>query len=507
MKYIYLLCLLIWSTSSFSAQYALVIGIDQYKNQEKLSGSVNDAILIEQALRNIQIQPKVLLNEQATYHNVLQAWDTMVRQAKPNDTLIFTYAGHGGQIEDIAPIDENETDKLDETLILYDGCLTDDKLLDMAIKANKNNLLFVIDSCHAGGFKSFSRPLSTEGMCRGRGIVGCPIIPEDISTLGDGKEQREYSHITAIKAEEADITKICEYTFNNEAHGALSWFFAQSLTDSRADQDNNGSLERYELSDYLIKSIEEHTNRQQRPKLSPRADDKTVIQLKFASTEIKPTTFTPDDSLDIAVKVEGGNLPSGLKHIRKVEEGFDLHFEIANKKETIVYNNTGDIIAVLSNDRIKEWQRLIDKKRLLKALTQLDMRFRPVNISLEEGNGVHRRDEVLHFTIEPTDVEENLYALTLFNLSGNGELQFLYPLEKLRHSSKLRYFPYKLKAFRVVPPFGEDNLIAILCKEPPRRLQALLTGSEPYIPDPKQMIEALKDSECQVGQYPLITAK
>ena len=129
MKYIYLLCLLIWSTSSFSAQYALVIGIDQYKNQEKLSGSVNDAILIEQALRNIQIQPKVLLNEQATYHNVLQAWDTMVRQAKPNDTLIFTYAGHGGQIEDIAPIDENETDKLDETLILYDGCLTDDKLL------------------------------------------------------------------------------------------------------------------------------------------------------------------------------------------------------------------------------------------------------------------------------------------------------------------------------------------------------------------------------------------
>ncbi|WP_069471684.1 hypothetical protein [Candidatus Marithrix sp. Canyon 246] len=39
-------------------------------------------------------------------------------------------------------------------------------------------------------------------------------------------------------------------TFNNKAHGALSWYFAKALA-GEADADNNKRLSRLELEEYL----------------------------------------------------------------------------------------------------------------------------------------------------------------------------------------------------------------------------------------------------------------
>ena len=42
--------------------------------------------------------------------------------------------------------------------------------------------------------------------------------------------------------------------------------------------------------------------------------------------------------------------------------------------------------------------------------------------ALRESDGLHQSGEKLHFSIAPTDTEQKLNALTLFNLGGNGEL-------------------------------------------------------------------------------------
>jgi hypothetical protein len=72
-----------FNPSAFAAQHALVVGINEYPQEGNISlkGAVNDALLLEKALRRIHVQlPKkrVLLNEQATYTNVIRTWHDMV---------------------------------------------------------------------------------------------------------------------------------------------------------------------------------------------------------------------------------------------------------------------------------------------------------------------------------------------------------------------------------------------------------------------------------------------
>ena len=113
-------------------QHALVVGINQYQHAgqlwdvegtflQNLNGAVNDAKLLTEALRHAQIKlpaQRILINANATRANFVQAWKNMVKQAKPRDTLIVTFAGHGIQYQsDIFPKDEK--DNKDEGLMFY----------------------------------------------------------------------------------------------------------------------------------------------------------------------------------------------------------------------------------------------------------------------------------------------------------------------------------------------------------------------------------------------------
>ncbi len=102
-------------------QHALVVGIDKYKEIRNLDGAVNDAKLLSSALRKAGVNlpnSRILLNKQATRVAFVRAWRNMVREAKPGDTLILTFAGHGAQEDDMPPL--GELDKKDESFIFYD---------------------------------------------------------------------------------------------------------------------------------------------------------------------------------------------------------------------------------------------------------------------------------------------------------------------------------------------------------------------------------------------------
>jgi hypothetical protein len=139
----------------------------------------------------------------------------------------------------------------------------------------------------------------------------------------------------------------------------------------------------------------------------------------------------------------------------------------------------------------------------LRSLFNILKSLKPINISLREGDGIHKQGETLHFSIEPGDYEEGLKALTLFNLAGDGTLQFMYPLVEYGDSYKINKLPYKLPPLKVMPPFGSDNLVAILCRKPAYELHKLLKYNK--IPTIEQVMAGLDGNTCQIGQYRFFT--
>lgn len=512
---IFPLLLLTWAIPVLATQHALVVGINQYKHANalkkltNLEGAVNDAKLLRDALREAQVQlpeRRVLLDANATRSAFLHAWRDMLKQAKVGDTLIVTFAGHGGQQPDSVPFDEK--DNKDETLMFHDfnpehatqGRITDDELRGLLNNAYPYNILFIVDACHSSGLKRSmaAKPL---GRVRSGGFHLTDALPlPTLPTASD--EERFPEHVTMITAVDNDILQMREEKLlDNKSHGALSWYFAKALQ-GEADGNKNGRLERDELARFLTEKVRTKTNYQQIPKLLPRSDTKSVLNLP-SNAAFKPPPLNPKMA-KIAIIVENVRVPRGLKQVRYVNQAqaFDLRF-VGKKRQVEVFNNTGDkVITKLPSNALNLWQRVIDKERLLKTLeTQFDMHLKPIRITLREGDKLHRKGKVLHFSIAPSDTREKLNALTLFNLAGNGELQFLYPLVQYKGTLIIRQFPYQLPPMEVSSPFGGDDLVAVLCKKPAKGLHDLLNKNQPNIPAPEQIISQLRGNTCQVGQY------
>ncbi|OQY48475.1 MAG: hypothetical protein DRR08_26045 [Candidatus Parabeggiatoa sp. nov. 2] len=534
-----------------TTQHALVVGINKYRHVGKvlnasgnvltnLSGTVNDALLLAEALRRANVKlpnERILLNEQATRSAFLQAWRNMIKQAQPGDTLIVTFSGHGGQELDTWPLDENkdcrenddECEERDETLLFHDfyfdkqqlssqGRLIDDELRSLLEKASAYKIVFVIDACHSAGMMKGAQgqgqgQVRTAGFFKGkRGVVehAKTEIPSLPSPQADEAPLPE--HVTLITAVHIDNRLVSETSFNGKKHGALSWFFDKALR-GQADGNKNGYLERDELENFLVKRVKDHMEMiyPQVPKILPRGDNVAVLKLGNISESPEPSL--KPNLPDIAIRVKNGVAPQNLKYVRFInsEESFDLLF-IIKTQQTQVFNEFNEQVATLPlpSDAPHLWQRVINKERLLRVLrTQFDMRLQPVSITLREGDGLHKQGEVLHFDIAPGNTQEGLNALTLFNLASDGELQVLYPWPNSGDPLKVEKFPYTIPPLEVKLPFGKDNLVVLLCSQPTEGLHDLLADSQPNIPEPEKILAQLhKDNNrCQVGQYAFFSSE
>lgn len=134
----------------------LGVGINYKNTANELRGCVNDVHMLQSTYSFLYDLKKentmLLIEEQATKQNILNAIAWLVTGNSEGDLLLFSYSGHGSQIRDT---DGDESDGLDEVIIPSDfmdgSIITDDELKKyLADRVGNAYLVAVIDACHSG---------------------------------------------------------------------------------------------------------------------------------------------------------------------------------------------------------------------------------------------------------------------------------------------------------------------------------------------------------------------
>ncbi len=86
------------TSGNLGAYSALIIGINDYVDNDipDLETAVNDAMAVDKVLRNkYNFKTKLILDRKATRKTVYNALRTFASSAKPDDSILIYYAGHG----------------------------------------------------------------------------------------------------------------------------------------------------------------------------------------------------------------------------------------------------------------------------------------------------------------------------------------------------------------------------------------------------------------------------
>ena len=172
------------STAALAANHALLIGIGEYQlryfdgaagqHETALPGIDKDITLMRSTVERLGYKPDeitVLENSQASLSGIRQALAHLAQRAAKGDRVLIYYSGHGAQVPDRAPLDEE--DGLDEALVAWDfrpgretleNVLTDDEIATALGRIRAENLLVIFDSCHSG---TADRAFALKGRIKG----------------------------------------------------------------------------------------------------------------------------------------------------------------------------------------------------------------------------------------------------------------------------------------------------------------------------------------------------
>jgi hypothetical protein len=309
--------------------HALVIGIDRYQHGRPLRGAVNDASDIADVLRRRGVRDvTLLLDDAASRAGISAGWSQILSVARPGDTVLLTYAGHGGQEPE--RVKGSERDGMDEVLLLGGFSqrgpgtrerIFDDELHRWFTEAGTRGLevVFVADACHSGtmmrGYDDRAGALS---------VRYAPYAVEDDELLIDVPPAADFvavdqANVTFLAAGQ-DNEKVPEIPIRLASgrvvmRGALSYTFARAL-DGAADENGDRVLDRVELERYVIENVRMLAESRHTPELLPRAAaDRAVLSLPGA-TAAEPVAIAPAGPLSLAVTGMAAAVPSSRSSSR-----------------------------------------------------------------------------------------------------------------------------------------------------------------------------------------------
>ena len=472
----------------------LVIGIDAYTELPDLRGAVNDARDVARALAGIGVQDLLVLEDDAaTRTQIVDAWWGMLRRAEPGDTLVLTYAGHGGQEPE--RVSGTERDGRDEVLLLGGFRSTgpgtrerifDDELNQWFLEAGARDLrvVFVADSCHSGTLtRSIDPRAPAQSMRTATYTISDDMLELAISDAAAALEETDLEHVSFLAAgqEHEQVPEIVLSVESGppEPRGALSYMFARAV-EGKADFDGDGILRRDELWRFVRERVRMESEARQTPNLAPNSPEREpVLPLNRSS---RPVTAAPVDAIGsdaeqaiqdseaVRLTILGAGsetLASAremLENVRIVSyaQSPDLIWDAESRQ---VVTALGDVAARdVGLDSlpavIGKWEA-VRTVRVLSARASLRLRVYPHDGAHPEGSRIEVEVDGLPHP-----------RLTLIGLSGNGVVHYLYPLpsDPVELPSGR---PFHLE-LEVTPPFGADHVVAVSARSPLDALNAEL---------------------------------
>ena len=472
---------MILSTSPAAAQTVrgLVIGIDAYDELHDLAGAVNDVRDVAGALAGAGVDDLVVLeDEAATRARVTAEWRALVARSAPGDTLVLTYAGHGGQ--EPARVAGSERDGLDESLLLggfrSSGPGTRERILDDELnqwfaEAGERGLrvVFVADSCHAGTLTRSVDPRAPAAAVRtARYTIGDDMLTLDMPEDAAALDEADLAHVSFLAAgqEHEQVPEVALPGAEGrppEPRGALSYMFARAV-EGKADDDGDGVLQRSELWRFVRENVRMVSEARQTPNLLPNArGGEPVLRLGRAAEGSADT-----GTLRLAVlNAEAGTLDAVRATLAGValvpiEDSPDLIWDAAYSE---VVTAMGDVAA--HDIDLAGLTAVVDKWGAVRTIRTLSAGA-SLRLRVHPHDGLHRPGSVIAVAIDGLEHPH----LTVTALSGNGTVHYLYPLpsDPVRVASDE---PFRLE-LEVTPPFGADHVVAMSAATPLDALNAAL---------------------------------
>jgi len=236
--------------------WAVVIGINDYKNIRKLKYAVNDAKAFYNLLVSHNKIPAanvtLLINKEAKLTNLRSTLGTKLKKnAGKEDMVIIYFAGHGATERDVMSPDGDGLEKYllpcDADLKdLYSSALPMREISHIFHRIRSERLIFIADSCYSGA--SGGRTASFSG-------IRANISDSFLNRIASGKGT---VIITASGANEVSAEK------EEFKHGVFTHYLLEGLR-GKADIDNNGLITVDEVYRYVSKHVPQATGQEQHP--------------------------------------------------------------------------------------------------------------------------------------------------------------------------------------------------------------------------------------------------
>lgn len=489
--------------------YGLVVGINDYIGETNdLDGAVDDAKDIAASLDKAGAKEVVrLLDGDATKAAIEAAWRRLVTTAKSGDTVVFSYAGHGGQ-EPEPPGRRDEPDGMNENFMLGgyepDGAGTKERIVDDEVfgwleeaDAKGVKVIFVADACHSG---SMNRGARAEGV-KFRNAKFAPITDDELdfpSPAISKLTEDDLENVTFVAAVPED--KLApEIPIDGHPRGALSWAFSRAL-EGGADKNGDGVIDQLELLSFLVPAVHAQVESQQTPQVRPlRARS---VELFGARPGGGATATAEAAPLNVAVKGGDGGLLRNLPFVKLVTDARTADLVWDRSAGTVEHRVGGVVAEHVGPD---EMLGVAAKWGAIVLLNGFAARA-PVGAEVTSGNQRYGRGQLVRVGIKGAEYPH----LTLFNLPPDGRVEFFIPDPRNPRDAAKDWSaePFS-EQFRVdKPPFGAEHMVAIYSKEPLGSLHAALAamGRGKDAQALRAALEqALKGQQAQVGVLDIYT--
>ncbi|MEL6720895.1 MAG: caspase family protein, partial [Bacteroidota bacterium] len=130
--------------------WAVVVGVGSYEHMPSLRFTDDDAYQLYAFLKSPEggalpdNQVRVLIDENATYRNIIHSIRRVLHQADDNDVALFYFSGHGLE-SSFLPVN-------------YDGTkneLLHDEVKNLIDQSRAKHKIVIADACHSGGYLAY----------------------------------------------------------------------------------------------------------------------------------------------------------------------------------------------------------------------------------------------------------------------------------------------------------------------------------------------------------------